>query len=109
MNLWPDEFGTVEKLPYQVLFQQSELFNWHNINLSASSDGDPLENKCTLVVIRKGREAEILQIHHADGYPCKVWFDGKVSKVRTEAELIGKLAWAFNHAKTKQVIADLLK
>lgn len=111
MNLWPNVSNQSGNLPYQISFEQSCLFNNspNYGNACASSDGNPQENTVIFFLSNKTKTVEILEIHQANTYPCKLWFDGKMSKCKTRAELIGKLAWVFNHDKTINLIKDLMK
>lgn len=110
MNLWPNDFTSAVQLsPLQILMSQSELF-------------DPNVNNCTSILNNNGEIVEfgifpfdnslrafaLLEIHHPDGYPCKIAFDGVIKRCKTEAEFIRELAWVFNHAKTKMMITKLI-
>lgn len=106
MNLWPDSLDTTELTPLYVL---TELSHVPIIQGRLRAHVSHKENQAAVTLKRDGQSVELLNLDNAKGYPCKLWFDGKCSKVRTSAELIGKLAWAFNHDKTKMVIADLLE
>lgn len=105
MNLWPDNLDTKELTPLYVLMMITEpRFQgrlWAHVSRK--------EDVATVTLKRDGQSVELLSLDNAKGYPCKLWFDGKCSKCLTSAQLIGKLAWVFNHEKTKQVIRDLLR
>jgi len=105
MNFWPIESNT-ELTPLYVL---NELSQVRHLSGRVWAHVGHKDNQATVTLKGQGEGVYLLNIDNAKGYPCKLWFDGKCSKVRTSAELIGKLAWAFNHAKTRQVIAELMK
>lgn len=109
INLWPESLSLPERLPYSVLFSQAEFFDGLYFGLYASSAGDPTANKSTFIIRDKKSEFVLLEIHHANDYPCKVAFDGKMSQCRTEAELIGELAKIFHSQKCKLMILGLMK
>jgi len=127
MNLWPDMSNIVELSPYNVLARQADVFStfWcveHQKHPSPTRKR-PLEahaiayndaKTATLYITDTGFLPEtdwvkVLEITNVYDYPCKVWFDGKPSRCRTRAELIGKLAWIFNHDKTINMIRELMK
>lgn len=108
--LWPKILNQKDKLPYQITFEQACLFNkWPDYgDVCASSNGDPQTNKVILSLSNKTETIEILKIDNAHTYPCKLWFDGTAHQCKIHAELMGKLAWAFNHQKTIDIIVRLM-
>lgn len=115
MNLWPDIFtDEYRNTPPEILSFQADTFDYRFrevYKVVAHCHYCIYEDTAKLTVMTTGllesKSVEILEIHNANKYPCKVWFDGKVSRCRTRAELIGKLAWIFNHDKTINAIRRL--
>lgn len=106
MNLWPDLQDKTELTPLYVVTNLSHVPIIQDRLWAHASHKD---DKITIMLKHDGQSVELLNIDNANGYPCKVWFDGKCSKCLTSAQLIGKLAWVFNHDKTINAIEELMK
>lgn len=106
VNLWPESLSLSERLPYSVLFSQAEFFNRLYFGSRAESDGNPTENKATLIIRNKKHEQVLLEIHHANSYPCEVFWDGMARSALTQAALIGILAEIFHSQYASNILRE---
>lgn len=109
MNLWPDKLNEPHTPLFHAYKQSEALDDKYGLELRGEKSYVSPDIIIKFSIVSGADSRELMQIDNPGDYPCKLHFDGTISRCKTEAELIGKLAWVFNHAKTKQAIADLLK
>lgn len=109
ISLWPDSLGAAELPPFKVLVNQCNFYHPHGSRTEAHVAPNEIENKVKLVISGwKGEHVSIdfLEIHHANDYPCKVWWDGACRRALTQAKLIGILAEIFHSQKAANLLQD---
>lgn len=109
MNLWPDINDKMQKLPLEIVTEQSTAFDCQSDN--AIGIIHRYLNELEFGIFPFDNKKNAISLFKVAGlsYPCKVHFDGTISKARTEAEFIGLVAKILNHQKTRQAIAELMK